>query len=51
MRFDIVIVSEPLLITLEEVLKSPGIDEYFLKKHGKFLELMNQKIRKSPGKF
>ena len=31
LSFDIVIMSEPLLITLEEILESPGIYEYFLK--------------------
>ena len=47
--FDIVIVAKALLITLEEVLKGPGIYWYFLKNPGKVLELMKQmswKIRK-----
>ena len=41
MRFDTVIVSDPLLITVEEFLESPGI-YYFLKNPGNVLELMKQ---------
>ena len=51
LRFDIVIVSEPLLIALEEVWESPGIYQYYLKNPRKVLKSwkIGKRVLENPG--